>query len=254
MNFMRRPVMAGNWKMNKTRDEALQFIYSVNNELPSNEKVESVICAPAILLRCLVKRQGSELRIGAQNMHYAESGAYTGEISPNMLETTGVSYVVLGHSERREMFNETDEAINKKIVAALAHDITPIVCCGETLEQREANQVEEVLGNQIRKAYANLPSEDVAKTIIAYEPIWAIGTGKTATAEVADETCGFVRSVIREMYGSVVAEEIRILYGGSVKPSNIEELMSKENIDGGLVGGASLEAESFLKLVKACAK
>ena len=254
MNFMRRPVMAGNWKMNKTRDEALQFIYSVNNELPSNEKVESVICAPAILLRCLVKRQGSELRIGAQNMHYAESGAYTGEISPSMLETTGVSYVVLGHSERREMFNETDEAINKKIVAALAHDITPIVCCGETLEQREANQVEEVLGNQIRKAYANLPSEDVAKTIIAYEPIWAIGTGKTATAEVADETCGFVRSVIREMYGSVVAEEIRILYGGSVKPSNIEELMSKENIDGGLVGGASLEAESFLKLVKACAK
>ena len=254
MNFMRRPVMAGNWKMNKTRDEALQFIYSVNNELPEKEKVESVICAPAILLRCLVKRQGSELRIGAQNMHYAESGAYTGEISPNMLETTGVSYVVLGHSERREMFNETDEAINKKIVAALAHDITPIVCCGETLEQRESNQVEEVLGNQIRKAYANLPSEDVAKTIIAYEPIWAIGTGKTATADVADETCGFVRSVIREMYGSNVAEEIRILYGGSVKPSNIEELMSKENIDGGLVGGASLEAESFLKLVKACAK
>ena len=251
---MRKPVMAGNWKMNKTRDEALQFIYAVNNELPSTDKVETVICAPAILLRCLVKRQGSELRIGAQNMHYAENGAYTGEISPKMLETTGVSYVVLGHSERREMFNETDEAINKKIVAALAHDITPIVCCGETLEQREANQVEEVLGTQIRAAYANLPVEDVAKTIIAYEPIWAIGTGKTATAEVADETCGFVRSVIRDMFGSAVAEEIRILYGGSVKPSNIDELMSKENIDGGLVGGASLEAESFLKLVKACAK
>ena len=251
---MRKPVMAGNWKMNKTRDEALQFIYAVNNELPSTDKVETVICAPAILLRCLVKRQGSELRIGAQNMHYAENGAYTGEISPKMLETTGVSYVVLGHSERREMFNETDEAINKKIVAALAHDITPIVCCGETLEQREANQVEEVLGTQIRAAYANLPVEDVAKTIIAYEPIWAIGTGKTATAEVADETCGFVRSVIRDMFGSAVAEEIRILYGGSVKPSNIDELMSKENIDGGLVGGASLEAESFLKLVKACVK
>ena len=251
---MRKPVMAGNWKMNKTRDEALQFIYAVNNELPSTDKVETVICAPAILLRCLVKRQGSELRIGAQNMHYAENGAYTGEISPKMLETTGVSYVVLGHSERREMFNETDEAINKKIVAALAHDITPIVCCGETLEQREANQVEEVLGTQIRAAYANLPVEDVAKTIIAYEPIWAIGTGKTATADVADETCGFVRSVIRDMFGNAVAEEVRVLYGGSVKPSNIEELMSKENIDGGLVGGASLEAESFLKLVKACAK
>ena len=251
---MRKPVMAGNWKMNKTRDEALQFIYAVNNELPSTDKVESVICAPAILLRCLVKRQGSELRIGAQNMHYAENGAYTGEISPKMLETTGVSYVVLGHSERREMFNETDEAINKKIVAALAHDITPIVCCGETLAEREASQVEEVLGRQIRAAYANLPAEDVAKTIIAYEPIWAIGTGKTATAEVADETCGFVRSVIKDMFGSAVSEEIRILYGGSVKPSNIEELMSKENIDGGLVGGASLDAESFLQLVEACVK
>ena len=251
---MRKPVMAGNWKMNKTRDEALQFIYSVNNELPSNKKVESVICAPAILLRCLVKRQGNELRIGAQNMHYAENGAYTGEISPNMLETTGVSYVVLGHSERREMFNETDEAINKKIFAALSHDITPIVCCGETLEEREAGKVEEVLGNQIRKDYANLTAEQVVKTIIAYEPIWAIGTGKTATPEVADETCGFVRSVIRDMFGNEVAEEIRILYGGSVKPSNVEELMSKENIDGGLVGGASLEAESFLKLVKACVK
>lgn len=251
---MRKPVMAGNWKMNKTRDEALQFIYAVNNELPSNEKVESVICVPAILLRCLVKRQGDELRIGAQNMHYAESGAYTGEISPKMLETTGVSYVVLGHSERRQMFNETDEAINKKIVAALNHDITPIVCCGETLEEREANKVEEVLTNQIRKAYENLPTEQVAKTIIAYEPIWAIGTGKTATPEVADETCGFVRSVIKDMYGAFVADEIRILYGGSVKPSNVAELMAKENIDGGLVGGASLEADSFLKLVKACAK
>ena len=251
---MRKPVMAGNWKMNKTRDEALQFIYAVNNELPSNEKVESVICAPAILLRCLVKRQGDELRIGAQNMHYAENGAYTGEIAPNMLESTGVSYVILGHSERREMFNETDEAINKKIVAALNHEITPIVCCGETLAEREANRVEENLGNQIRKAYAGLPSEQVVKTIIAYEPIWAIGTGKTATPEVADETCGYVRSVIKEMYGAEVSEAIRILYGGSVKPSNVDELMAKENIDGGLVGGASLEAESFLKLVKACVK
>ena len=251
---MRKPVMAGNWKMNKTRDEALQFIYAVNNELPSNEKVESVICAPAILLRCLVKRQGDELRIGAQNMHYAENGAYTGEIAPNMLESTGVSYVILGHSERREMFNETDEAINKKIVAALNHEITPIVCCGETLAEREANRVEEILGNQIRKAYAGLPSEQVVKTIIAYEPIWAIGTGKTATPEVADETCGYVRSVIKEMYGAEVSEAIRILYGGSVKPSNVDELMAKENIDGGLDGGASLEAESFLKLVKACVK
>lgn len=251
---MRKPVMAGNWKMNKTRDEALQFIYSVSEQMPSKDKVETVICAPAILLRCLVKRQGDELRIGAQNMHYAENGAYTGEIAPKMLETTGVSYVILGHSERRQMFNETDEAINKKIVAALAHDITPIVCCGETLEEREANRVEEILGNQIRKAYENIPAEDVSKTIIAYEPIWAIGTGKTATSDVADETCGFVRSVIKDMFGAYVAEQVRILYGGSVKPSNVDELMAKENIDGALVGGASLEAESFIKLVKACVK
>lgn len=246
--------MAGNWKMNKTRDEALRFVYAVANELPSSEQVESVICAPAILLRCLVKRQGEELKIGAQNMHYAESGAYTGEISPSMLETTGVSYVILGHSERRQMFNETDEAINKKIVAALAHDLTPIVCCGETLEEREAGKVEEILGNQIRKDYANLPAEDVKKTVIAYEPIWAIGTGKTATPEIADDACGFVRSVIKEMYGEEVSEAIRVLYGGSVKPSNVDALMAQPNIDGGLVGGASLEPESFLQLVKACVK
>jgi len=251
---MRKPIMAGNWKMNKTRDEALRFIYAVNNELPSSDKVESVICAPAILLRCLVKRQGDDLKIGAQNMHFAESGAFTGEISPAMLETTGVSYVILGHSERREMFNETDEAINKKIFAALKHDLTPIVCCGETLEQREAGQVEEVLERQITLDFANLSQKDALKTVIAYEPIWAIGTGKTATSEVADQACGFIRSVLKKMFGEEVSEEIRILYGGSVKPSNIAELMEQPNIDGGLVGGASLDAESFLQLVKACVK
>jgi triosephosphate isomerase len=249
---MRKPIMAGNWKMNKTRDEALRFIYAVNSELPSSEEVESVICAPAILLRCLVKRQGENLRIGAQNMHYAESGAYTGEISPSMLETTGVSYVILGHSERREMFNETDEAINKKIFAALNHDLIPIVCCGETLEQREAGQVEEVLSRQITADFANLTKEQVLKTVIAYEPIWAIGTGRTASPEQADDACCFIRDVIGKLFGSSVAEQIRILYGGSVKPSNVKELMEKPNIDGGLVGGASLEPESFLQLVKAC--
>lgn len=249
---MRRPIMAGNWKMNKTRDEALRFIYAVNNEVPSNEKVETVICAPAILLRCLVKRQGENLRIGAQNMHFAESGAYTGEISPSMLETTGVSYVILGHSERRQMFNETDEAINKKIVAAMHHDLIPIVCCGETLEERKAGKVEEILNHQITKAYENLPAQNAVKTVIAYEPIWAIGTGETATPEQADDACGFIRAVIERLYGKQVASEIRILYGGSMKPSNVKELVEKENIDGGLVGGASLEPESFLQLVNAC--
>lgn len=251
---MRRPIMAGNWKMNKTRDEALRFVYAVNTELPSNEEVETVICAPAILLRCLVKRQGDQLRIGAQNMHFAESGAYTGEISPSMLETTGVSYVILGHSERRQMFNETDEAINKKIAAALKHDLTPIVCCGETLEERKANKVEEILNRQITKAYENISPEDVVKTVIAYEPIWAIGTGETATPEQADDACGFIRSVIERLYSKQVAEQIRILYGGSMKPSNVKELIEKENIDGGLVGGASLDPESFLQLVNACVK
>ena len=249
---MRKPIMAGNWKMNKTRDEALRFIYAVNTELPSNDLVESVICAPAILLRCLVKRQGEELRIGAQNMHFAESGAYTGEISPSMLETTGVSYVILGHSERREMFNETDEAINKKIFAALKHELTPIVCCGETLEQREAGLVEEVLEKQITLDFANLSKEEALKCVVAYEPIWAIGTGKTATPQAANDACGFIRSVLAKMFGDKVAQEIRILYGGSVKPSNVSELMEQPEIDGGLVGGASLEAESFLQLVKAC--
>jgi len=251
---MRKPIMAGNWKMNKTRDEALRFIYAVNNELPSSEKVESVICAPAILLRCLVKRQGENLKIGAQNMHFAESGAFTGEISPAMLETTGVTYVILGHSERREMFNETDEAINKKIFAALKHDLIPIVCCGETLDEREAGKVEEVLERQITLDFANLSQEQALKTVIAYEPIWAIGTGKTATSEVADQACGFIRSVLKKMFGEEVSEEIRILYGGSVKPSNVAELMEQPNIDGGLVGGASLDPESFLQLVKACVK
>ena len=249
---MRKPIMAGNWKMNKTRDEALRFVYAVNNELPSSEEVESVICAPAILLRCLVKRQGENLRIGAQNMHFAESGAYTGEISPSMLETTGVSYVILGHSERREMFNETDEAINKKIFAALNHDLTPIVCCGETLEQRDAGLVEDVLNRQIRADFAGLSKEQALRTVIAYEPIWAIGTGRTASPEQADDACGFIRDIIKDMFGEHVAEELRILYGGSVKPSNVKELMEKPNIDGGLVGGASLEPESFLQLVKAC--
>ena len=245
---MRKPVMAGNWKMNKTRDEALQFIYAVNNELPSTDKVESVICAPAILLRCLVKRQGSELRIGAQNMHYAESGAYTGEISPKMLETTGVSYVVLGHSERREMFNETDEAINKKIVAALAHDITPIVCCGETLTQREQGVTIDFIRQQIKIAFLDVTAEQAATAVIAYEPIWAIGTGKVATTEQAQEVCAAIRVCIGEIYDEATAEAIRIQYGGSVSAASAPELFAQPDIDGGLVGGAALKPD-FGKIV-----
>ena len=251
---MRKPIIAGNWKMYKTRDEVLSFVYAVNEKMPSTDLVDSVICSPALYLRDLVKRQGENLRIGAQNVHFAEEGAFTGEIAPKMLVDAGVKYVIIGHSERRAMFNETDESVNKKIHAAFNHGLTPILCVGEMLEHRENNQTETVIKEQIVKDLEGLTSKQVEELVIAYEPIWAIGTGKTATPEVADETCGFVRSVIKEMYGAEVSEAIRVLYGGSVKPSNVDELMAKENIDGGLVGGASLEAESFLKLVKACVK
>lgn len=236
--------------MYKTRDEALQFVYAVSEKMPSNEKVESVICAPAILLRDLVKRQGNELRIGAQNMHYEEKGAFTGEISPVMLATTGVTYVIIGHSERRAYFNETDETCNKKLVSAFAHGLKPILCVGESLEQREGGKTEELLSSQLEKDLAGLSEEQVKELVIAYEPIWAIGTGKTATSDVADETCGYIRKKVAELYNEEVAEAIRIQYGGSVKVSNIKELMSKPNIDGALIGGASLVAEDFITLVE----
>lgn len=245
---MRKPVMAGNWKMNKTRDEALEFIYAVSDKLPDESKLDSIICAPAIILRDLVKRRGDNLKIGAQNVHFAESGAYTGEISPAMLSSTGVEYVIIGHSERRAYFNETDETVNLKIKAALKNDLKPIVCCGESLEQREANQTHAVLDCQISKAFEGIKSEDLSNVIIAYEPIWAIGTGKVASAEMADEACGYIRSLIAKQYCAVCAEEIRILYGGSVSTKSVSELMAQPNIDGGLVGGASLNAESFLEL------
>jgi len=179
----RIPVIAGNWKMNKVRDEALQFIYSVNQEVPSKELVETVICASDVLLRCLVKRQGDELRIGAQNVHYEEFGAFTGETSPRVLETTGVTYVIIGHSERREMFNETDETVNKKLHTALKYHLTPIVCVGESLSIREAGTTNDYVRSQVVNAYKGVSAKNALLTIVAYEPIWAIGTGKTATPE-----------------------------------------------------------------------
>ena len=251
---MRKPMMIANWKMNKTRDEALSFIYAVNEVLPSSEKVGTVVCAPAIVLRDLVKRQGDNLRIGAENMHYEEHGAFTGEIAPAMLETTGVEYVIIGHSERRQYFNETDEAINKKLHAAMKHNLKPILCIGETLEQREAGITHNILEGQLRADLEGLTSEEMANVIIAYEPIWAIGTGKTASPQDANEACAFVRSIVASIFNAAVAEETIILYGGSMKPANVDELIAQSDIDGGLVGGASLEAESFLKLVNACIK
>ena len=251
---MRKPIIAGNWKMFKTRDEALRFIYAVNNEVPSLEEVDSVICAPFTVLRCLVKRQGENLRIGAQNMHFEESGAFTGEIAPDMLTSLGVTYVIIGHSERRAMFNETDATCNKKLHAAYKHGLTPILCVGEMLEHREGGLTEAVIKEQIVKDLEGLTAEQVKNLVIAYEPIWAIGTGKTATAEVANETCGYIRSLVGELYGEEVAEEVRIQYGGSVKLNNIDELMAQPHIDGALIGGASLVAEDFVTFTQAALK
>lgn len=251
---MRKPIIAGNWKMFKTRDEALAFIYAVNDKMPSLEKVDTVVCAPFVVLRCLVKRQGENLRIGAQNMHFEEKGAFTGEIAPEMLTSLGVTYVIIGHSERRAMFNETDESVNKKLHAAFNHGLTPILCVGEYLEERETGKTEQVIKDQLVKDLQQLTKEQVKELVIAYEPIWAIGTGKTATAEVADETCGFIRQTVAELYDTETAEAIRIQYGGSVKVNNIEELMKKPNIDGALIGGASLVPEDFIYFAQVAEK
>jgi len=250
----RRPIIAGNWKMYKTKDDALAFIYAVNVKVPEKEVVESVICAPAIFLRDLVKREGEDLRIGAQTMHELDEGAYTGEISAGMLKSYGVEYVVIGHSERRAYYNETDESVNKKVIQAVHNDITPIVCVGESLEIRELGTTNQVVKDQIIKAYRDITAAQAIKTVVAYEPIWAIGTGKTATPEQANDTIKAIRDVLKTLYSVDVSEQIRILYGGSVKPNNVDELLAQSDIDGALVGGASLDAESFLTLVNAAAK
>ena len=250
---MRKPIIAGNWKIYKTKDDALAFIYAVNLAVPSKDLVESVICAPSIFLRDLVKREGENIKIGAQNMHYANEGAYTGETSAAMLKSYGVDYVVIGHSERRAYFNETDETVNLKVIQAINNDITPILCVGESLEIREAGTTDQVVKKQIEKAYLNVDAEEALKTVIAYEPIWAIGTGRTATPDQANDTIKAIRNVLQNLYGKEVAEAVRILYGGSVNTKNIESLLSMSDIDGALVGGASLDPNSFLTLVKAAA-
>lgn len=249
---MRKPIIAGNWKMHKTLSEAKSFMEHVNGLVPSKEKVDSVICAPALFLDQLVTiSKDYDVEIGAQNMHFENSGAFTGEVSPVALADLGVKYVVIGHSERREMFNETDESVNKKTLAAFAHQLTPIVCCGETLEQRENGETNELVGSQVKKALAGLSAEQVKQSVIAYEPIWAIGTGRSSSASDANEVCAYIRQVVSEEFSADVAEAVRIQYGGSVKPENIKEYMAQPDIDGALVGGASLEAESFLQLLEA---
>lgn len=249
---MRKNVIAGNWKMNKTLQEAVAFIDEAAKKAPSDDQVETVVCAPFPFLPALVKgAKDSSVKIGAQTMHYEENGAYTGEVSPVMLKDLGVTHVVLGHSERRQYYNETDDTVNKKAHAAFSHGLTPIICVGETLEQREAEETMDHIQHQVKTALAGLTDEQVAQAIIAYEPIWAIGTGKTATSEQANEVCTHIRKVVEEVADGAVAGKLTIQYGGSVKPGNVEELLGKSDIDGALVGGASLEVDTFLQLVEA---
>lgn len=246
---MRRKVIAGNWKMNMLPNEAMEMITRLAPDVKNTEN-EVVLCVPYIdLFYSLLVAQGTNIKIGAQNMHFAEKGAYTGEVSGKMLKAIGVEYVIIGHSERRQYFAETDETVNKKIKAAFENELKPIVCVGETLEQREAGIAFEVITEQTRKALEGLTNDQVQNTIIAYEPIWAIGTGKTATAEDANESCKKIRDEISKIYGQNVAEGVIIQYGGSMKPENAKELLEMPDIDGGLIGGASLKAETFEKIV-----
>ncbi|AEV94850.1 triose-phosphate isomerase [Pediococcus claussenii] len=247
---MRTPIIAGNWKMNKNPEETQAFLEAIKGKLPDANVVESVIAAPAIDLNALVWFSKDEnLKTAAENSYFEDEGAFTGETSPKALSEMGVDYVVIGHSERRQYFHETDEDINKKAKAIFRNNMTPIVCCGETLEQREAGETNDFVAGQITNALKDLSADQVASLVIAYEPIWAIGTGKTATSDQAQEVCHVVRETVAKLYNDEVAGKVRIQYGGSVKPANIVELMGKEDIDGGLVGGASLDPESFLQLV-----
>lgn len=247
---MRKKVIAGNWKMNKIAHEAEQFIDELE-DIHVKDQVEAIICAPFPYLVSLIgKTNESNLKIAAQTMHYAENGAYTGEVSPVMLKDIGVTHVIIGHSERREYFNETDESVNKKVQAAFTHGLIPIVCVGETLTQREANETFAHVEGQVKQALAGLTDEQIKHTIIAYEPIWAIGTGKTASSKDANDVCKHIRSVVTTVATKDVAQQLVIQYGGSVNPDNIDELLTQSDIDGALVGGASLEAASFKQLVE----
>ncbi len=239
----RKKIIAGNWKMNKTPSEAVALINELK-PLVATEDADVVFCVPAIdIIPAMEAAKGSNIQIGAENMYFEEKGAYTGEISPGMLTDAGVKYVIIGHSERREYFAETDETVNKKILKAFDYGLTPIICCGESLTQRKQGIYIEWIRMQIKIAFLEVTADQAKEAVIAYEPIWAIGTGETATADQAEEVCGAIRACIAEIYDDATAEAIRIQYGGSVNAGNAAELFGKPDIDGGLVGGASLKAE-----------
>jgi triosephosphate isomerase len=250
---MRKPVIAGNWKMNKTNTETEIFFEEIKKILKENidNEVNIVICPPFTSLQTAVQySQDTNIKIGSQNVYWEKSGAYTGEVSISMLKDIGVEYCIIGHSERRALFCETDETVNKKIKAVLSNNLIPIVCVGETLEQREKGKTYDVCGNQVEKALYDIQNEELEKIIIAYEPIWAIGTGKTASAEDAEKVILYIREKIADLYSENTASRICIQYGGSVKPENTAELMKMPNIDGALVGGASLKPQSFAEIIE----
>ncbi|RKY72345.1 MAG: triose-phosphate isomerase [Candidatus Latescibacterota bacterium] len=248
---MRKPIVVGNWKMNKTPEEAVQLVKELKPLVAGIEAVEIGVCPPFVCLTEVNKLlKGTNIGLGAQNMYWEPEGAYTGEISAEMLLTSGCRYVILGHSERRTYFGETNATVHRKLEAALQSRLCPIVCVGETREQREAGKAEQVVADHLRGAYEGISGKDAQDTVIAYEPVWAIGTGLTATPEQAQEMHAFIRKVLTELYSDSVAQRLRIQYGGSMKPGNAKELLAQKDIDGGLIGGAALQAESFAAIIK----
>lgn len=248
---MRKPIVAGNWKMNKTVAEAVTLVEAIKQKAADIQGVDIVVCPPFTALQAVkAALAGSSVDLGAQNVHWEKSGAYTGEVSVEMLREAGCHYVILGHSERRQYFKETDDQVNRKAKAALAGGLYPIVCVGELLEERESGRMESVISTQVRGSLSGLSANDLLKTVVAYEPVWAIGTGRTATPAQAQEVHALIRSLLKELADEHVAQSVRIQYGGSVKPSNAKELFGQPDIDGGLIGGASLEAGSFLDIVR----
>ncbi len=249
---MRIPIIAGNWKMYKTAGQAVQLVRDVWNHIEDVEDIEVVVCPPFTALRSIstmIEADSMAIGLGAQDMYWEEEGAYTGEVSPLMLKDLGVKYVIIGHSERREYFGETDETVNKKVKSALAHGLLPIMCVGETLDEHDKGKTEAKVETQVQGGLSEVKADDVSKIVVAYEPIWAIGTGRTATAENANDVIRHIRAVLGAMYSPSVANIVRIQYGGSVKPENISMFMKESDIDGALVGGASLEAESFTQII-----
>ena len=248
----RKTVIAGNWKMNKTLTETRAFAEEFKAILPKTKTCDVVICVPFVNLQGAIRYfKDCRVSIGAQNMHYEDNGAFTGEVSPAMLKDLGVKYVILGHSERRGYYNETNFTVNKKVRAALAHDLRPIICVGESLEERELGIALERIELQVKAALSGVAADQMRHIIIAYEPLWAIGTGKTASAQQAGEVCSHIRSIVRRLYGARVARSITIQYGGSMNPANASELLAQPDVDGGLIGGASLDPKKFLAIIEA---